>query len=111
MVGSLLSGTDQTPGKLFKSAEGSFKQYRGMASRDAQMNWRGKSGSPEGVSSMIPYKGDVNFILAELAGSIQSGLSYTGARNIGELQAKASFIRQTDAGQNESSAHILKRYR
>ena len=111
MVGALLSGTDQTPGKLFKTGEGNFKQYRGMASRDAQMSWRGKSGSPEGVSSMIPYKGDVNFILAELAGSIQSGLSYTGARSIEELQAKASFIRQTNAGQTESSAHILKRYR
>ena len=82
-----------------------------MASRDAQMSWRGRSGSPEGVSSMVPYKGDVNFILAELAGSIQSGLSYTGARSINELQARASFIRQTDAGQSESSAHILKRYR
>ena len=63
------------------------------------------------LSSKIQDAETVNFILAELAGSIQSGLSYTGARNIGELQAKASFIRQTDAGQNESSAHILKRYR
>jgi len=111
MVGSLLSGTDQTPGKLLKTSDGNFKQYRGMASRDAQMSWRGRSGSPEGVSSMVPYKGDVSFVLAELAGSIQSGLSYTGARSINELQAKASFIRQTDAGQSESSAHILKRYR
>ena len=111
MVGSLLSGTDQTPGKLFKTPDGNFKQYRGMASRDAQMSWRGKSSSPEGVSSMVPYKGDVNILLAELAGSIQSGLSYSGARSIVELQGKAHFIRQTNAGQLESSAHILKRYR
>jgi IMP dehydrogenase len=111
MVGSLLSGTDQAPGKLVKTPEGNFKQYRGMASRDAQMDWRKKSSSPEGVSSMVPWKGDVNKILEEMKGSIKSGLSYSGARTLHELQTKAHFIRQTDAGQSESSAHILKRYR
>ena len=111
MVGSLLSGTDQAPGKLVKTNDGYYKQYRGMASRDAQMNWRGKSSSPEGVSSMVPWKGDVNKILQELSGSIKSGLSYSGARTIPELQAKAKFVRQTNASQLESSAHILKRYR
>ena len=111
MVGSLLSGTDQAPGKLVKTNDGYYKQYRGMASRDAQMNWRGKSSSPEGVSSMVPWKGDVNKILKELSGSIKSGLSYSGARNIQELQTKAKFIRQTNASQVESSAHIIKRYR
>ena len=111
MVGSLLSGTDQAPGKLLKTPDGNFKQYRGMASRDAQMNWRGKSSSPEGVSSMVPWKGDANKILDELSGSIKSGLSYTGARTIEELQKKAKFIKQTNASQSESSAHILKRYR
>jgi len=110
MAGSLFAGTDQSPGKLLKTNQGSFKQYRGMASRDAQVSWRGKSGSPEGVSSMIPYKGDVNLILQEMSGSIKSGLSYSGARNIQELWVKAKFIRQTGAGQMESSAHILKRY-
>lgn len=111
MVGSLLSGTDQAPGKLLKTPEGNFKQYRGMASRDAQMNWRGKSSSPEGVSNMVPWKGDANKILEELSGSIKSGLSYTGARSIEELKTKAKFIKQTNASQTESSAHILKRYR
>ena len=111
MVGSLLSGTDQAPGKLVKTPDGNFKQYRGMASRDAQMDWRGRSSSPEGVSSMVPWKGDVNKILSELSGSIKSGLSYTGARNIQELKNKAKFIKQTNASQSESSAHILKRYK
>lgn len=110
MAGSLFAGTDQSPGKLMKTSQGSFKQYRGMASRDAQMNWRGRSSSPEGVSSMIPYKGDVNVILEELSGSIKSGFSYSGARTISELWSRAKFIRQTNAGQMESSAHILKRY-
>jgi len=111
MVGSLLSGTDQAPGKLLKTPDGNFKQYRGMASRDAQMNWRGKSSAPEGVSTMVPWKGDANRILGELSGNIRSGLSYSGARNITELQEKAEFIKQTNASQSESSAHILKRYR
>ena len=111
MVGSLLSGTDQAPGKLLKTPDGNFKQYRGMASRDAQMNWRGQSSAPEGVSTMVPWKGDANRILDELAGNIRSGLSYSGSRNIAELQEKAEFIRQTNASQSESSAHILKRYR
>lgn len=111
MVGSLLSGTDQAPGKLLKTPEGNFKQYRGMASRDAQMDWRKKSSSPEGITSMVPWKGDANKILEEMKGSIKSGLSYSGARSIHELHSKANFIRQTDAGQTESSAHILKRYR
>ena len=111
MVGSLLSGTDQAPGKLLKTPEGNFKQYRGMASRDAQMSWRGKSSAPEGVSTMVPWKGDANRILVELAGNIRSGLSYSGSRNIAELQEKAEFIKQTNASQSESSAHILKRYR
>ena len=111
MVGSLLSGTDQAPGKLLKTPEGNFKQYRGMASRDAQMNWRGQSSAPEGVSTMVPWKGDANRILVELAGNIRSGLSYSGSRNITELRKKAEFIRQTNASQSESSAHILKGYR
>ena len=111
MVGSLLSGTDQAPGKLVKTADGNFKQYRGMASRDAQVNWRGLSSSPEGISSMVPWKGNVDNILGEMRGSIKSGFSYSGARTLHELQTKATFIRQTDAGQMESSAHILKRYR
>ena len=111
MVGSLLSGTDQTPGKIVKTSQGNFKQYRGMASRDAQMDWRGHSASPEGVSSMVPYKGDVRQVLFELGGSIRSGFSYSGARSVAELHSKAKFICQTNAGQSESAAHILKRYR
>jgi IMP dehydrogenase len=80
-----------------------------MASREAQNEWRGRSSSPEGVVSTIPYKGSVNDILTDLAGGIRSGLSYSGARSIKELRAKAKFIRQTMAGQEESSAHIFKR--
>jgi IMP dehydrogenase/GMP reductase len=58
---------------------------------------------------MVPYKGPVANIFDDLVGNIKSGLSYSGATNIGGLQARAEFILQTSAGQHESSTHILKR--
>ena len=109
MLGSMLAGTDQSPGQVFDNGNKRYKVYRGMASSEAQVNWRGKTSTPEGISTTIPYKGDVHTILADLKGGIQSGMSYSGARTIQELQAKAQFIRQTPAGQAESYTHILSR--
>jgi len=110
MLGSLLAGTDETPGDIFENIHGDkYKAYRGMASKEAQMEWRGNTSSLEGVATTVPYKGRVSFILGELERGIRSGLSYTGAKNLAELQTKASFIRQTAAGQIESSTHILRR--
>jgi len=109
MLGSMLAGTDQSPGQVFDNGNKRYKVYRGMASSEAQVNWRGKTSTPEGISTTIPYKGDVNTILADLKGGIQSGMSYSGARSIVELQAKAKFIQQTIAGQAESFTHILSR--
>ena len=109
MLGSMLAGTDQSPGQVFDNGNKRYKVYRGMASSEAQVNWRGKTSTPEGISTTIPYKGDVNTILADLKGGIQSGMSYSGAWSIPELQAKAKFIQQTIAGQAESFTHILSR--
>ena len=110
MVGSMLAGTAETPGDVFKNAEGkSYKVYRGMASYNAQKSWRGKSSTPEGISTTIPFKGEVSLILDDIRGGIQSGFSYTGAKNFEEFWAKSKFIRQTNAGQNESFTHILRR--
>ena len=109
MLGSMLAGTDQAPGQVFDAGNKKYKVYRGMASSEAQINWRGKTSTPEGISTTIPYKGDVNTILADLKGGIQSGMSYSGARTINDLQAKARFVQQTTAGQAESFTHILMR--
>jgi IMP dehydrogenase len=109
MLGSMLAGTTQSPGQVFDNGNKRYKVYRGMASSEAQVNWRGKTSTPEGVSTTIPYKGYVNNILADIKGGIQSGMSYSGARTIGDLQAKAQFTRQTPAGQAESYTHILSR--
>ena len=108
MLGSLLSGTDESPGEVLTYTDGSKrKEYRGMASRKAQESWRGKSGAPEGIATTVHYKGPVAQIMTDLTGRINSGLSYTGAKNLTELRTKAQFIRQTPAGQFESSTHIL----
>ena len=109
MLGSMLAGTDESPGETFTSENKKYKVYRGMASRSAQMDWRGKSSSPEGVSTTIPYKGSVVDILQDIAGNVKSGFSYTGVQNLKNLQSKATFLRQTPAGQLESSTHILRR--
>ena len=108
MLGSLLSGTDETPGDIINTREGKFKAYRGMASKDAQVEWRGRTASLEGIATTVPCKGPVVDILLELERGVRSGLSYSGARTITELQAKARFIRQTSSGQTESGTHILR---
>ena len=109
MLGSLLSGTDEAPGDVINTRKGKFKSYRGMASKDAQIEWRGKTASLEGIATTVPCKGPVADVLGELARGIRSGFSYSGARSIKELQGKAQFIRQTSSAQLESSTHILKR--
>jgi len=103
MLGSLLAGTDEAPGEVVDGK----KSYRGMASREAPEEWRGKSSAPEGIATTVPYKGPVEPIFNDLVGNIRSGLSYSGATTIGGLQARSEFIRQTSAGQNESWTHIL----
>jgi len=109
MLGSMLAGTDESPGEIFTSGNKKYKVYRGMASRSAQMDWRGQSSSPEGISTTISYKGPVADILRDIAGNVKSGFSYTGARELREFQSKATFLLQTSAGQYESSTHILRR--
>jgi len=110
MIGSLLAGTKESPGEIFTANSGKkYKVYRGMASSEAQNDWRGKSSAPEGISTTVPYKGSVNAILKDLAGGIRGGLSYSGVRSLQELRCKATFIRQTYSGQSESSTHILRR--
>ena len=112
MVGSMLSGTKETPGETFVGKEQKrYKVYRGMASSAAQKSWRGKSSTPEGVSTTVPYRGSVKGILEDITGGIRSGLSYSGARSLAELRNKVSFIRQTNASQLESNTHILWRHR
>lgn len=111
MLGSLLAGTEEAPGEYKQDllTGERWKAYRGMASREAQQDWRGKSSAPEGIATTIAYKGPVELVFNDLVGNIKSGLSYSGAVNVRGLQARAEFIKQTSAGQHESSTHILSR--
>jgi IMP dehydrogenase len=108
MCGSLLAGTNETPGLVLRSDDGKAprKVYRGMASREAQKSWRGKVGSVEGVSTTVPIKGPTSDVLHDLEWGIRSGLSYTGARNLIDLRTKSRFIKQTTNGVVESSTHV-----
>lgn len=110
MVGSLLAGTMETPGEIHMDAKGQrWKTYRGMASKEAQINWKGKYSSFEGVTSRIPPRGPASLILDDLEKGIRSGFSYTGARNLRRLQARAQFVLQTTSGLSESRTHITTR--
>ena len=110
MIGSLLAGTRETPGDVMEGPNGrALKLYRGMASKEAQMDWRGQYSSYEGVSTTVPYRGNAEPILRDLERGIRSGFSYSGSRTIGELQSKASFVKQTSSGLSESHTHILGR--
>ena len=80
---------------------------KALAAKDAQMDWRGRYSSNEGVSTFIDYKGSVVDILEDLRGGMLSGLSYSGCRNIIGLQTKAQWTKQTTAGLSESKTHIL----
>ena len=110
MCGSLLAGTTESPGDVFEDRDGfRYKSYRGMASKEAQMKWKGKYSSFEGVASRVPFRGSVVKILEDVERGIRSGFSYSGALNLKELQHKAKFVRQTTAGLGESNTHINTR--
>ena len=108
MLGSMLSGTDESPGEVFEQGGQKFKAYRGMASKEAQTDWRGKVSSIEGIASKTKYKGSVSDVIDEINVGIRSGFSYSGVLNIVGLQTKSKFIVQSHAGQIESSTHILR---
>lgn len=104
MLGSMLSGTIETPGLI----QNGRKQYRGMASKDAQVSWRGgvpEGMAPEGESTFVNVKGHVKDVILELSGGIRSGMSYVNATTISEIKEKARFIEMSSAGVFESRAH------
>ena len=117
MVGSMLGGTDESPGTVLTKNGKRFKVYRGMASLAASIGRKSKeTGSisldddlndyvAEGVEAMVPYKGTVTDILKQLTGGVRSGLSYCGAHTIPQMQDNAEFIKMSRAGFAESQPH------
>ena len=117
MIGSMLGGTDESPGTVLTKNGKRFKVYRGMASLAASIGRKSKeTGSisldddlndyvAEGVEAMVPYKGTVTDILKQLTGGVRSGLSYCGAHTIPQMQENAEFIKMSRAGFAESQPH------
>ncbi len=116
MIGSLLAGTDESPGEVFLYDGRSYKTYRGMGSIGAMA--RGSADRyfqqdvgnalklvPEGIEGQVPYKGPVGAVLHQLVGGLRASMGYVGAATLAELQSKVQFVRITNAGLRESHAH------
>jgi IMP dehydrogenase len=116
MVGSLLAGTDETPGEVFLWQGRSYKAYRGMGSVGAMA--RGSADRyfqqdikdtlklvPEGIEGQVPYKGPVGNVVHQLVGGLRAAMGYVGAKTLDEFHDKAEFVRITGAGLRESHVH------
>jgi IMP dehydrogenase len=116
MIGSLLAGTEESPGETVLFQGRQYKVYRGMGSIEAM-----KEGSrdryfqevteeesklvPEGIVGRVPYRGPLADTIYQLIGGLKAGMGYVGASSIAELQAKAKFLKITAAGLREGHVH------
>ena len=105
MLGSLLAGTDESPGKILETPNGLYKRYRGSASLETKVTHNQQARNVEGESTTIPYKGGVKFIINGLLDGVKSALSYAGANNLKEYLPE--YVIVTNAGQNEAKPHLL----
>jgi IMP dehydrogenase len=119
MIGSLLAGTDESPGMVMTRRGHKYKASRGMASLEANIERNKREGNDltqeeveeyvaEGVEAAVPYRGKAREVLMQLIGGLQSGMSYSGAHTVEELQKKAIFVRMTGAGLKESGPHDVE---
>lgn len=119
MIGSLLAGTDESPGLLMTRKGHKYKASRGMASTAANLDRKERDGErvgqddlddyvAEGVEAAVPYRGKAREVLTQLVGGIQSGMSYSGAHTLREFYEKAIFVRMTGAGLQESKPHDVE---
>ncbi len=113
MIGSLLAGTEESPGETILYQGRTFKSYRGMGSLGAMAQGGSERYSqeasgklvPEGIEGRVPYKGPLSELVYQLVGGLRAGMGYCGTANIKELQEKAKFLRVTSAGLRESHVH------
>jgi IMP dehydrogenase len=117
MVGSLLAGTEESPGVEVMRNGRKYKLHRGMASVGASMKRGTKEAEDdsalleyvaEGIEAFVPYRGDSHEIITQLVGGVRSGMSYCGARTLAELRHNASFVRLTPAALKESYPHDVE---
>ncbi|GFE64282.1 IMP dehydrogenase [Litoreibacter roseus] len=118
MVGSMIAGTDESPGEVILYQGRSFKSYRGMGSLGAMA--RGSADRyfqkdaasdklvPEGIEGQVPYKGSAGAVIHQLVGGLRAAMGYTGAATIADMHARANFVRITGAGLKESHVHDVQ---
>ncbi|MEE9145017.1 MAG: IMP dehydrogenase [Candidatus Binatia bacterium] len=116
MIGSLLAGTEESPGETILYQGRTYKVYRGMGSlgamgegskdRYGQADVEDKKKLvPEGIEGRVPYKGSLHFNIHQLVGGLRAGMGYLGCRTVGELRTKSRFVRVTSAGLREGHVH------
>ena len=119
MIGSLLAGTDESPGLVMTRRGHRYKASRGMASLTANIERNKREGNDltreeiedyvaEGIEAAVPYRGRAREVLTQLIGGLQSGMSYSGADTIEDFQQKATFVRMTGSGLKESGPHDVE---
>ncbi len=118
MVGSMVAGTDESPGEVILYQGRSFKSYRGMGSLGAMA--RGSADRyfqkdaasdklvPEGIEGQVPYKGTANAVIHQLVGGLRAAMGYTGAATVDDMRTKCEFVRITGAGLKESHVHDVQ---
>ncbi|WP_375256930.1 IMP dehydrogenase [Citreimonas sp.] len=115
MVGSMIAGTDESPGEVILYQGRSFKAYRGMGSMAAmaqgsadryfQKDAASDKLVPEGIEGQVPYKGSATAVLHQLVGGLRAAMGYTGCATVDEMRSQCSFVKITNAGLKESHVH------
>jgi IMP dehydrogenase len=113
MFGNLIAGTEESPGDYILDGGVAYKVYRGGASRESfedKLRKENKKSdglyrAPEGKAGRVPYRGEVSGILKDMGAGFRSSMSYLGAKDIPTFQKNAEFVRITEAGRKESTAH------
>jgi IMP dehydrogenase len=106
MVGSLIAGTDESPGKILETPSGLYKRYRGSASLETKTTHGQEQRNVEGESTTIPYKGGVKFVIEGLLDGVRSALSYAGAGSLEEYHPE--YVQVTNSGAREAQPHLLR---
>lgn len=118
MVGSMIAGTDESPGEVILYQGRSFKSYRGMGSLGAMA--RGSADRyfqkdaasdklvPEGIEGQVPYKGSASAVIHQLVGGLRAAMGYTGCANVEQMRKNCQFVRITGAGLKESHVHDVQ---
>ncbi len=118
MVGSMVAGTDESPGELILYQGRSFKSYRGMGSMGAmargsadryfQKDVAGDKLVPEGIEGQVPYKGSANTVIHQMVGGLRAAMGYTGCATINAMRKNCQFVKITGAGLKESHVHDVQ---